>query len=434
VLAGMGWGYSVIWFRTVENGGELDLMFAICVKLAKLVGMVADSKKLSEHPPARVGLIGTGFIATGLLALLRAASDLNPTRVLSRRPPEAILEAARDLHTASLDELLENSDVVVECSGDVHHGANVVKAALEAGKPVVTMGTEFHVTVGSYFVGKGLLSEAGGDQPGSLALLREEAVEMGFRPLVFGNIKGFLNHYPTREDMEYWSKRQGISLAQVTSFTDGTKMQMEQALVANGLGANIARRGLLGPAGLDLKEGGHWLASRSEELGYPISDYLLNPDLPAGVFITAEHTIERPEVLRYLKMGDGPYYTLLRPYHLCHLEVPRTIRRILRDGRPLLNNGANPTITVCAVAKRDLEPGHIIEHAMGGMDVRGEATRIVDDRDAAPIGLLSGARITRKVGRDETLTLDAVELPDTFATSAWRSVQEASLARLANGD
>jgi len=384
-----------------------------------------------DGPPARVGLIGTGFIATGLLALLRDAKDLNPTRVLSRRPPEAILAAARELHTSSLQELLDNSDVVVECSGDVHHGAEVVNAALEAGKPVVTMGTELHVTVGSYFVGKGLLSEAGGDQPGSLAMLHEEAVEMGFRPLVYGNIKGFLNHYPTREDMEYWAERQGISLAQVTSFTDGTKLQMEQALVANGLGANIARRGLLGPADLDLQAGGHFLASKAKELGYPISDYLLNPKLPAGVFITAEHTIERPEVLRYLKLGEGPYYTLLRPYHLCHLEVPRTIRRILRRERPLLNNGPHPTITVCAVAKRDIEAGTVITQAMGGMDVRGEAARISENPDATPIGLLAGARVTRNIERDETLTHDAVELPDTFATRAWHSVHKATLERMA---
>ena len=41
--------------------------------------------------------------------------------------------------------------------------------------------------------------------------------------------------------MLHWSRRNGISLPMVTAFTDGTKLQIEQALVANGLGATIAR-------------------------------------------------------------------------------------------------------------------------------------------------------------------------------------------------
>ena len=40
---------------------------------------------------------------------------------------------------------------------------------------------------------------------------------MGFFPLVYGNIKGFLNYNPTMEDMKFWSKKNGISLNQVTS-------------------------------------------------------------------------------------------------------------------------------------------------------------------------------------------------------------------------
>ena len=68
---------------------------------------------------------------------------------------------------------------------------------------------------------------------------------MGFHPVVYGNIKGFLNKNPKKEEMEYWSKRNGISLGMTTSFTDGTKVHIEQALVANGLGADILDRDLL---------------------------------------------------------------------------------------------------------------------------------------------------------------------------------------------
>ena len=374
--------------------------------------------------PARIGVVGTGFIACGLLSILAGAPDMRPARVLSRRNPTDLSGIALENHTNSVQELIDSCDLIVECSGDVYHGAEVTHAAMGAGKPVVTIGTEFHVTVGSWFVGKGTLTEAEGDQPGSLAALHEEVTNMGFRPLVYGNIKGFLNHHPTDEEMEYWARQQGISLQQVTSFTDGTKVQMEQAFIGNGLGAGIITRGLLGPSGMDLKEGGEFLAARAKLLGQPVSDYVLNHRLPAGVFITAEHPHAGMEVLRYLKMGEGPYYTLLRPYHLCHLEAPRTIRRILRGGPPLLDNSAHPTLGVCAVAKRKLEPGERVVRGHGGNKVRGEAFTLAEIPDAAPLGLMAGARIRRRVAPGDVLMLDDVDLPDSFATRIWFEMRE----------
>ena len=227
-------------------------------------------------PAANIGIVGSGFIAAGLLALLCATPDLRPVKVLSRRHPTELNGLIGDLHTDSTDELLEASDLIVECSGDVHHAAEVIDKALKAGKPVVTMGTEFHVTVGSCFHGRGLLTEAEGDQPGSLAALHEEVIGMGFKPLVYGNIKGFLNHHPSVEEMLYWSGIQGISVPQVTSFTDGTKMQMEQAFIGNGMGAGLLARGMVGPVGMDLREGAELLAARAKMGGRPVVDYLLN--------------------------------------------------------------------------------------------------------------------------------------------------------------
>jgi predicted homoserine dehydrogenase-like protein len=122
------------------------------------------------------------------------------------------------------------------------------------------MNAEFHVTAGSYFHGRGLLSEAEGDQPGAFAAHNQFVIEMGFGPLLYCSLKGFLDHAPSREQMMYWSAKQGISLPMVTASTDGTKVQIEQALVANALEAAIlegnvkrfvsGRRGWRGP-GLD---------------------------------------------------------------------------------------------------------------------------------------------------------------------------------------
>jgi len=388
-----------------------------------------------QHHPSnkariRVGIVGTGFIAAGLLNLISSLDGFTASRVLTRRADGTVRYIDTDLLTRSTHELVDASDIVVECSGDVVHATHVVNAALEAGKKVVTMNTEFHVTTGSYFSDRGLLTEAEGDQPGSLAALAEEAVGMGFRPLVYGNIKGFLNHEPSRSEMEHWSMRNGVSLTQVTSFTDGTKLQLEQALVANGLGAGVARRGLLGPQDEPLEVSSGDLARAAKNMGCPISDYVLNRELPPGVFVVAEHPFERPEVLRYLKLGDGPFYTLLKPYHLCHLEMIKTIRRVVRGDGPLLNNSSMPTVNVAAIAKRDLARGTLIPQAVGGFTVRGEAVSFAEDPTAVPIGILKDARIIRPVEKGQVLTWDDVEIPESLALTAARGVHGHVIATL----
>jgi predicted homoserine dehydrogenase-like protein len=391
-----------------------------------MLGLIPDRNHRSI--PHRIGIVGTGFIAMGLCFLFRTCADLAVGRVLTRRPIHTVTNLQDMPLTRSLDELIEHSDLIVECSGDIVHASNVVDRAFQAGLPVVTMGAEFHVTVGSYFCKRGILTEAEGDQPGSLAALREEVLGMGFEPLAYGNIKGFLNENPSESDMAYWSQRNGISVPQVTSFTDGTKLQIEQALVANGLGADVVQPGMLGLRELPLNDAGLILGQEAKLLGSPISDYVLNPHLPAGVFITAEHPTERPEVLRYLKLGDGPYYTLLRPYHLCHLEMPRTIRRILNGGEPLLNNSANPRINVVAIAKRDLPAGHRIGTAIGGSEFRGQAIRYTKSEDAPPIGLLNGAILRNSISAGQMIAASDVDIPDSLARTAWEHTHQGLLA------
>ncbi len=382
---------------------------------------------LTADKPARVGVNGTGYIARGLLAALAHSEDFEIGLVLTGRDLNEVESIDRDLLTDSLDQLVETCDIVVECCGNVRRAAEVVARAFEAGRPVVTMGTEFHVTVGSYFAGLGYLSEAEGDQPGSLAAHAEDVAAMGFKPLVFGNIKGFLNHHPIEDEMEYWSQRNGISVEQTISFTDGTKMQMEQVLVANGLGATLACRGMIGPQTLPLEVAGAELGRRAKQEGMPISDYVLNRNLPAGVFVVAEHPYERAEVLRYLKLGDGPYYTLTRNFHLCHLEIIKTLRRTVRGLPPLLNNSEQPRVTVAAVAKQDLQPGYWMARGAGGYDVRGEAVMISEAPDAVPLGLLDGVRVVRRLEKGQTLTWDDVEIPDSVALQAAAALRGCAL-------
>jgi len=244
---------------------------------------------------------------------------------------------------------------------------------------------------------------------------------MGFKPLVYGNMKGFLNHHPTPEEMAYWAGKQGISVEQTTSFTDGTKIQIEQALVANGFGGPITRQGMEGPKATDVTKAAIELARGAAERGQAISDYVLAPG-NAGVFVVGTHDKSEWKALNYLKLGDGPYYVLVRPFHLCQYEIIKTVRRVLHGGGVLLNNSSSPSISIVGIAKHDMPAGTRIDRAIGGFQVRGEAARITDVKGHVPIGMIQDAVLTRSVSAGQMLMFDDVELPDSLAHTIARQL------------
>jgi len=382
-------------------------------------------EKIDNISQYKIGIIGSGFIASGLAKLLTQHKDYAISAILTRSDLTKRKDFSQNtLLTNDLEDLIASSDLIVECSGDAIYATETIAQIVKANIPVVTMNSEFHVTTGSYFVDKGLVTEAEGDQPGVQAILHEEAIAMGFKPIVYANIKGFLNESPTIEDMTYWGGKSNLSLEMVTSFTDGTKVSIEQVLVANGLGANLIEEGLVKLPNDDMLDGGTILANKAKSLGIesPVSDYVLSATLPAGVFLLVEHDEDQEDALRYYKLGQGPYYVLERTYHLCHLEIIKTIKRVLSGGGVLLDNSASPRFSVAAIAKRDLKAGEQIEKGIGSFTVRGTAIKIKNDLNHVPIGLLANAKLIRAVKEGEKISFDDVELPKSLALEVWEEI------------
>ena len=120
----------------------------------------------------KIGILGSGFIAQGLMRVLQYHPNINVAAVLTRRNIQQLTDFPQaDLLTDSLDELIDKSDLVVECTGEVVYTTDNLNKVMQAGLPIVTMNSEFQVTTGSWFVDKGYISEAEGDQPGSTAAL-----------------------------------------------------------------------------------------------------------------------------------------------------------------------------------------------------------------------------------------------------------------------
>src|SRR5690606_23025938 len=89
-----------------------------------------------------------------------------------------------------------------------------------------------------------------------------------------------------------------------------------------------------------------------------VVDYSIGKGVAPGVFVVAEAPHPRlRERMEDLKMGEGPYFTFHRPYHLTSLEVPLTCARVVLHGKADMVPLDRPVAEVCAVAKKDLGPG-----------------------------------------------------------------------------
>jgi predicted homoserine dehydrogenase-like protein len=383
--------------------------------------------KLTEKNSLRVGIVGTGKIARGLAQLISFRTDMVVSGIITRRTGLiSDLLVSQDLVTQNADRLMEKSDLIFVSTGDPVYSTLMIDKAFSYNLPVMTMDADTLVVSGSWLAQRGKLCESDGDQPGCLAELKVDIEEMGFSPLVYGNIKGFHNTNPSREDMEYWAGKQGYSLSSVTSFTDGTKLQIEQCLVANGLNASIACQALIGERISDLKTGAFNLALIATELNKVLSDYIISAEAPPGVFIVATHHKSLAPDLKTYKLGDGPYYLHYNPTHLCFFETPKTIKDFYYGNKILLNNGTNPTVGVASIAKRTLQPGTIVNKGIGSFEVRGEAINICDASNMVPIGLMDQVHIKRVIEPGQIITFDDVDISESLALTAWLETIHAS--------
>ncbi len=246
-----------------------------------------------------------------------------------------------------------------------------------------------------------------------------------FRIVMAGNIKGFLNRYATAEDLVDEARIRNLSPIQCCAYTDGTKLGVEMALVANATGLLPFVPGMEGPQMSDVREVfDHFDFSRYDALpdgAEGVVDYILGAEPGGGVFVVG-HCDDplQAHYLWYYKLGDGPYYLFYRPYHLCHLETTRAIAKASIYNEAVLSPSHGRVADVYAHAKRDLRAGEEISHGIGGDHFYGLVDRcsVSDSRDQVPIVLLDAdanrpARLKRDLNKDEALCFADIEIPES---------------------
>jgi predicted homoserine dehydrogenase-like protein len=398
-----------------------------------------------EGRPIRVGMIGAGFMGQGLTNQIENSVPGMRIAAVYNRHPERAYHVYRyagrndvvSAHTGSaLDGAIRRGaavvaedpfaicrsseiDVIVDVTGSVEFGAHIILEAFKFRKPVVLMNAEVDSTIGpilrvyakKYGV---ILSACDGDEPGLQMNLYRWVKGVGLTPRAIVNVKGLQDPYRNPTTQTAWAERWGQNAAMVTSFADGSKISFEQSIVANATGFKVRSRGMSGGINYDGSIMDVHKLYDIEELRAlgGIVDYTVGPPL-IKAFCLAEHP--DPKQRHYLslyKMGEGPLYPFWIPYHLVHFETPMSIARVVLFGDELAPPLGGPVVEVCAVAKRDLRSGEVLDE-YGMYMSYGEAVN-ADEMSAQrylPEGLVEGCKLKRDIPKDQVLTYDDVELP-----------------------
>jgi predicted homoserine dehydrogenase-like protein len=274
-----------------------------------------------------------------------------------------------------------------------------------------------------------VITNADGDQPGVMMNLLRFVNSIGYKPVLSGNIKGLQDHYRTPETQKGFAEKHHITPQMATSFADGTKISMENAIVANATGFKAGKRGMYGPKCAHVSETVN-LFPMDQLLNGGLVDYILGAEPGPGVFVLGynDHPV-RQGYMRYFKMGEGPLYAFYTPYHLPHLEVPLTAARAVLFKDAAVAPIAGPVCDVITIAKRDLKSGELLD-GIGGFTCYGmiENIDVCKAENLLPMGLSEECSLTRDVGKDQAITYADVKLPPERLCVELRTEQDAYFA------
>jgi predicted homoserine dehydrogenase-like protein len=326
-------------------------------------------------------------------------------------------------------------DVMLEATGVPEIGARAALRSARNGQHLAMMNVETDITVGPllhrYAGHKGVLyALAAGDEPAACKELYDFADALGFTIVAMGKGKNNpLDRHakPTDEKWSTEAARRGLSPNMLIEFVDGSKTMIEMAAVSNATGLVPDVRGMHGPKTsrdklnetFAMKEHGGVL-NKTGVVEYGIGH--IHP----GVFavVTTDHPRLR-QALVYRDMGNGPYYTLFRPYHLCSIEVPLTCAMVAIRGKSNMVPLDRLVSEVFAVAKQDLSAGDVLD-GIGGCSFY----CLIDEYEVAakekllPAGIAKNARLSRAVAKDTPVTYEDVELAEPSTILDLRRLQD----------
>lgn len=424
--------------------------------------MVEIDRRLAERAaqgrPVRVALLGAGQMGSEIVTQIgemkgievSVVVDVDQQRAeagysfLRRKPPVVFTNSGREAEAllaagnrvAATDYRLATSlgpiEVVIDATGSTRMGARVTLDAIAHKKHVVMMNVECDVTIGPML--RRMAEQAGvvyslaaGDEPAAIVELIRFARALGFPVVAAGKGKNNpLDVDATPASLADKARARRMSARMLCEFVDGSKTAVEMAAVSNASGLVADVRGMHGARStvaeltrvfVPRADGG--VLSRKGVVDFAIG---VHP----GVFVIIESDIARiREGLVQRDMGDGPYYLLFRPFHLCSLEVPITAAVAALYGESSGHPGSALVSECLAVAKRDIRAGETLD-GIGETCYRGS----IDTAETAarerllPLGLAQGCVARVDIRKGQVVRYEDVDIVEQSELLDLRRLQD----------
>lgn len=307
-------------------------------------------------------------------------------------------------------------DAIIEATSTIRAAAMHSLSAIEKGKHVILMNSEVDLMFGPVFSDLAkkngvICTSCDGDQYGIIKHLIEDILSWGFDLVMAGNIKGYLDRYANPRSIVAEADKRNLDYKMCSSYTDGTKLNIEMAIIANAYNLETKTVGMYGPRAAHVNNifqhfdfHALWNDKR------PFVDYILGAEPGGGVFVIGhcDNPYQR-EMLNYYKMGSGPFYVFYRPYHLCHIEAMNTVIRAVKENYCFLAPNAGMKTNVFAYAKKDLSRGEHLD-GIGGFSCYGKIENIDNPnlQQGLPIALAEDVSITRDISKDEKINFSDI--------------------------
>jgi len=426
-----------------------------------LTGLAQElNQRENSGIPIRVGLIGCGEMGTDIVVCMSRMKGVKLSAIVERNPKnafEALKLVNPDDQTKAvesadkLNAIIENNetvvtnnpqavfesgliDVVIDATGVPDAGANLGLQAINHGKHLVMMNVEADVTIGpilNHYANKAgvVYSLGAGDEPSACMELIEFASSLGYNIIAAGKGKNNpLDFDAVPEDYEEEARNRNMNPRMLVEFVDGSKTMVEMAAISNATGLIPDRPGMHGPkAGLDELSNILIPVSRGGILSAPGRvDFSIGKGVAPGVFVVIEADHPRlHERMRDLKMGEGPFFTLYRPFHMTSLEVPLTCARVVLKKQPDMVPLKRLSAEVCAVAKTDLATGDSLgligEHTYRAKTYQANEAKA---QKAVPCGLLNGAKVKAAIKKGSLITYENTQIDHTTHIAKLRKEQD----------
>ncbi|MHB1314698.1 MAG: homoserine dehydrogenase [Christensenellales bacterium] len=388
----------------------------------------------------RIGIIGLGVMGKGLLYQSMITDGIKTVAVCDINVEKAC-KILREFHMDyiivddchSPDQIIaegktavfkdgemlsaaDGMDAVLEATGTIIPGGRHAVKVLTSQKHLILMNSEVDLIFGPYLSRLAdqhqvVCTSCDGDQYGVLKHLIDDIEIWGFKLVMAGNMKGFLDRYANPTSIIPEADKRKLDYRACTSYTDGTKLNIEMSLISNALGLVTKVPGMYGPACKDIDDVPDFFDFETLwQERKPFVDYVLGAKPGGGIFAIGycNDPFQR-DMLKYYKMGNGPFYTFYRPYHLCHIEAMSSIMDAVTKEKTLLRPKSGFVTNVYAYAKKDLKKGDELD-GIGGYTCYGliENCSMQGISPGIPICLADQVFLKKDKKKDEKIFLNDV--------------------------